>query len=93
MITIRAALRYLGQRHPYAGMFRRLEQRLRKTRAVWPTANEDAINVAVELEPWSSRELGIHQPRILEVLHDDQLQPYHYSRSTHLFPNDRPVRM
>jgi hypothetical protein len=93
-------------------VFRRLEQRLRETGRVTPTAlvnagrpwtvrtpaNEDAIIAAVEREPWESsrdiaRELGLPQPRVLEVLHDDQMHPYHYSRSAHLFPDDRPLRM
>jgi hypothetical protein len=105
------ALRYPCRRHPDANMFRRLEQRLRDTGSVTPTAlmnagrprtvrtpaNEDAIIAAVEREPWRSsrdiaRELGLSQPRILEVLHDDQLHPYHNSRSAHLFPDDRSLR-
>jgi hypothetical protein len=100
------ALRYPGRRHPDANVFRRLEQCLRETGSVTPTAlvnagrprtvrtpaNEDAILAAVEREPWRSsrdivRELGLSQPRVLEILHDDQLHPYHYSRSTHLFPD------
>jgi hypothetical protein len=61
-------------------------------------ANEDAIITAVERELWRSsgdiaRELGLSQPRVLEVLHDDQLHPYHYLQSAHLFPDDRPLRM
>jgi hypothetical protein len=105
------ALRYPGRRHPDANVFR-LEQRLRETGSVTPTAlvnagrpgtvrtpaNEDAIIAAVEREPWRSsrdieRELGLSQPKVLEVLLDDQLHPYHYSRSAHLFPEDRPLRM
>jgi hypothetical protein len=97
------ALRYPGQRHPDANVFRRLEQRLRVTGSVTPTAlvnagrprtvrtpaNEDVIIAAVEGEPWRSsldiaRELGLSQPRVLEVLHGDQLHPYHYSRSAHV---------
>jgi hypothetical protein len=80
-----------------------LEQRLRETGGVTPTAlvnagrprtvrtpaNEDAKIAAVEREPWRSsrdiaRELGLSQPRVLEVLHDNQLNPYHYSRSAHV---------
>jgi hypothetical protein len=43
-------------------------------------ANEDAIIAAVEREGWRSssdiaRELGLSQPRVLEVLHDDELHP------------------
>jgi hypothetical protein len=59
-------LRYPGRRHPDANVFRRLEQRLRETGSVTPTAtvnagrprtvptpaNEDAIIAAVEREPW-----------------------------------------
>jgi hypothetical protein len=45
-------------------------------------ANVDAIISAVEQEPWRSsrditRELGLSQLRVLEVLHDTQLHPYH----------------
>jgi hypothetical protein len=69
-----------------------------RPRTVRPPANEDAITAAVEREPWRSsrdiaRELGLSQPRVLEVLHDDQLHPYHYSRGAHLFPDDRFLRM
>jgi hypothetical protein len=91
-------------------VFRRLEQRLRETGSVTPTAlvnagrprtvrtpaNEDATIAALEREPWRSsrdiaREFGLSQPKVLEVLHDCQLHPYHYSRSAHLFPDDRPL--
>jgi hypothetical protein len=62
------ALRYPGRRHPDANVFRRLEQRLRETGSVTPTAfvkagrprtvrtpaNVDAIIAAVEREPWRS---------------------------------------
>jgi hypothetical protein len=93
---------YPGRRHSNANMFRRLEQRLRETGSVTPTAlanagrprtvrtpaNEDVIIAAVEREPWRSsrdiaRELRLSQPSVLEVLYDDQLHPYHYSRSAH----------
>jgi hypothetical protein len=92
-------------------VLRRLEQGLRETGSLTPTAlvnagrsrtvrtpaNEDGIIAAVEREPWiSSRdiawELEISQPRVLEVLHDDQLHLYHYSRSAHLFSDDRPLQ-
>jgi hypothetical protein len=51
--------------------------------------NEDATTAAVEREPWRSscdiaRKLGLSQPRVLEVLHDDQLHPYYDSRSAHV---------
>jgi hypothetical protein len=66
-------------------------------RTVRTPAKEDAIIAAVEREPWRScdipRELGLSQPRVLEVLNDNQLHPYHYSRSAHLFSVDRPLRM
>jgi hypothetical protein len=90
------ALRYPGRRHPDANVFRRLEQRLRETGSLTPTAlvnagrpptvrtpaNEDDTTAAVEREPWRSsrdiaRELGLSQPRVFEVLHDDQVRPYH----------------
>jgi hypothetical protein len=48
---------------------------------VWTPANENAIIAAVEREPWRrdiTRKLGLSQPRVLEVLHDDQLHPYHH---------------
>jgi hypothetical protein len=66
-------LHYPGRRHPDANVFQRLEQRLRKTGSVTPTAlvnaghpwivwtpaNEDAIITAVEREPWrSSRDIA-----------------------------------
>jgi hypothetical protein len=67
-------------------------------RTVRTPANEDAIIAALEREPWRSsrdiaRELGLSQLRVLEVLHADQLHPYHYSRSAHLFADDHPLRM
>jgi hypothetical protein len=60
-----------------------------RPRTVRTPANEDAIISAVEREPWRSsheieRELGLSQPGVLEVLHEDQLHPYHYSRSAHI---------
>jgi hypothetical protein len=65
---------------------------------VWTTANKDAIVASVEWEPRRSshdiaQELGLSQPRVLEVLNDDQLHPYDYSRSAHLFPDNRPLWM
>jgi hypothetical protein len=61
-----------------------------RPRTVWSPANEDAINGTVELEPWRSsgdiaRELGLSQARVVKVFHDDQLHPYPYSRSAHVF--------
>jgi hypothetical protein len=58
-------------------------------------ANEDAIIAAVEQEPWrSSRNitqvLGLPQPRVLKVLHDNQLHPYHYLQSSHVCTWDKP---
>jgi hypothetical protein len=53
---------------------------------------------AVEREPWRNsriiaRELQISQSRVFEVLYKDQLHPYHYSGSSHLFADDRPPSM
>jgi hypothetical protein len=50
------------------------------------TANGDAIIAAVEREQWRgtsdiTQELGLSQPRALEVLHDDHFHVYHYLRS------------
>jgi hypothetical protein len=101
------ALRYPGRHHPDANVFRRLEQRLRETGSVTPVAlvnagrprtvrtpaNEDAIIAAVEKLTRYRTRIGLSQPRVLEVLYDDQLHPYHYSRSAHLSPDDRPLRM
>jgi hypothetical protein len=103
---------YSRRRHLDANVFRRLEQRLRGTGSIKPTAlvnagrprtarildNKDAIIAAVEGEPWRGScdialELGLSRPRILEIFHDVQLHPYHYSRSAHLFPDDRILRM
>jgi hypothetical protein len=58
-------------------------------------ANENVIIPAIECETWRNsrhigRELGLSQPRVLEILHDAELLPHHYSRSAHLFPDDRP---
>jgi hypothetical protein len=55
-------------------------------------ANENAIIPATECEAWrNSRdigwELGLSQPRVLEILHDAELLPHHYSRSADLFPD------
>jgi len=62
--------------------------------------NEDAIVASVEREPWrSSRdialELVLSQSTVFEVdiLHNNQLHLYHYSRSAHLFPDGRPICM
>jgi hypothetical protein len=61
-------------------------------------ASEDAIFAAVEREPRGisrdiTRELRPSQPRVLEVPHHDQLHPYHYSWSAHLFPDDHLLRI
>jgi hypothetical protein len=55
-----------------------------RPRTVRTPANEDAIIVAMEREPSRisrhiARQLGLSQPRILDVLH-----PYHYSRRAHV---------
>jgi hypothetical protein len=88
-------LRYSGRRLPDAIVVRRLGQRLLELESVglMPTAlmnfpptgctaqaNQSAIIVAVEREPWrSSRDialdLGLSQLRVFEVLFDDQLEP------------------
>jgi hypothetical protein len=63
------ALRHLGRRHPSVNVFRLLEQRLRETGSVTPTAlvkagrprtlrtpvNEYAIITAVEQLPWRTK--------------------------------------
>jgi hypothetical protein len=69
-----------------------------RPRTVRTPANEDTIIAAAEREPWRSsrdiaKEFGLSQPSVLKVLHDDQLHSYHYSRSAHLFPDDRPLQM
>jgi hypothetical protein len=69
-----------------------------RPRTVRTPANKDAIISAVKREPWRcsreiTRDLGLFQPRVLEVLNEDELHPYHYSQSSHLFPDDRPLRM
>jgi predicted Rossmann fold nucleotide-binding protein DprA/Smf involved in DNA uptake len=68
-----------------------------RSRTVRTPANEDAIIAAVEREPRSSRdiarELGQSQPRIVEVLIDHQLNPFHYSRNVDLLPNGRPLHL
>jgi hypothetical protein len=52
---------------------------------------------AVDRKPRSSRdiprELGLTQTQVLKVLHEDQLHPHYCSRSAHLCPNDRSLRM
>jgi hypothetical protein len=84
------ALRYPGRRNLHANVFRRLEQRLCETGSVGPTAhvtsgrcrivrtpaNEEAIFVDVNRQPWGSssdvaQELGLYQQRILDFLHDN----------------------
>jgi hypothetical protein len=61
-------------------------------------ANEDVIPAAAERKLWRSsrdiaQELGLSQPRVIEVLHDDQLHPYNFLRSALLFPGDRPIQL
>jgi hypothetical protein len=102
------AEREYALRYPDPNVLPRLEQRLRETGNVRPTAkvnegrpwtprtpaNAGDVSTTVELEPWeSSRELGLSHLRVLETLRDDELHPYHYSRRAHLFPDDRPLRM
>jgi hypothetical protein len=71
---------------------------LGRSRTVWTPANEDAVTAAVELKPGrSSRDyaskVGLCQQRVLEILHDYQLNPYKYFRSAYLFPDVRPLCM
>jgi hypothetical protein len=65
---------------------------------VWTPDNENAIITAVEQQTWRSssdiaHKLGLSQPRVLEVLYDIQFHPYHYLRSTHLFPDSCPLQI
>jgi hypothetical protein len=60
-----------------------------RPRSLQTLAKGDAVTADVEREPWGitrgiGRELGLSQPTVLEELHDDQLLPYHYSRSAHV---------
>jgi hypothetical protein len=48
--------------------------------------NEDAIIAAVKREPCRSsrdtvRELGLSQSRVLKLLLDDEVDPYHFLRN------------
>jgi hypothetical protein len=38
----------------------------------------------VERQPWRSSKLGLPQPSVLDIPHDGQWHPYHFSRSAHL---------
>jgi hypothetical protein len=69
-----------------------------RPRTVRTPVNEYVIIAAVKREPWRSsrvisHEFGPSQPRVLEVLHGDQLHPYHHSWRADFFPDDRPLRM
>jgi hypothetical protein len=74
--------------HPEANVFRRMEELLHEIRIVTLTDCKNTSqwrchNVAVKRESWRcsrniSRELGLSQPRVLEVLHDRQLYPCYY---------------
>jgi hypothetical protein len=50
-----------------------------------------------EREPWRwfgiPWELGLFRLRVFEVLHDDELHPYHYSRGAFLLLDHHPLRM
>jgi hypothetical protein len=80
------ALRYPARHNPDVNVLRGLEQRLRETESVTPTAHVNVgsprtvrtpANVhTVEREPWRSsrdiaRKLGIIKTRVLKVLPDD----------------------
>jgi hypothetical protein len=90
--ALKYALRYPLRCHPDANMFLLPEQLLHEIGFVTPTAhvnagssrtvrtpaNDDAVIAAGKREPWrSSCDMS---PRVLEVLHVDQLHPYHSSR-------------
>lgn len=67
-------------------------------RIVRTSAKEDAIFAAVERAPSrSSRDIALQlellQLRVLELLHYDQRQPYHYTRRKYLFPDDRSLTL
>jgi hypothetical protein len=71
-------------------VFRHLQQRLRvEHQTVRPQANHDAVNAIVE-HLWKnsirycSTRIGLSQPRVLEVILEDQQVPFCYSRIAHL---------
>jgi hypothetical protein len=62
-------------------------------RTVGTPTIESAVTAAVERKPWPwrnlcdiAREFALSQTRVLEVLHDFQLHPYHFLRIAYLFP-------
>jgi len=66
-------------------------------RTVETTATEDDKIADVVRERRSSRyvarELGLLQPREVEVLSDDQYVPLHYSRCSNMFSCDCPPQV
>jgi hypothetical protein len=98
------ALRYPGPCHADAVIFRQLGWLLRQIGSVMPTAqvnavrsqivltpaNENTITEVVDLESCDiAQKIEFPQRRVFDVLHNDQLHPYHYCQSTHQFPGDR----
>lgn len=88
-------------------MIRRLEQGHREAGCVTPVAhanadrprtvrtpaNEDTATAGVEKLTRHGARTALSQPKVLEVLHDDQLHPHHFSRIPRVFSEDCPLRM
>ena len=89
--------------HRDVNVFRLFGQRPLQTRIATLTALANAgcprsvrtpaeEGVTVELTRYRTRTGSIH-PRVFNVLVDNQLDPYHYSRKAHLSPDIGPIRL
>jgi len=89
--------------HRDVNVFRLFEQRPLQTRSATFTELENADcprgvrtpaqeGVTVELT-WYRTRIGSIHPRVSNLLVDDQLDPYNYSRKTHLSPDIGPIHL
>jgi hypothetical protein len=95
--TCEFALHFPGRRRQDADVFREIQQRLRaehqtlgRPQTVGTQTNHDVVNATAERDPWKnstrhhSTRIGLSQPRVLEVILEDQQVPFRYSRIAHL---------
>jgi hypothetical protein len=88
-------LRYHGRRHSDANVFWGLEQFLRETASVTPTEDVNVgppRTVRTPTDEDSQLQLWNESRGEAQAISHEH-RPYHYSRSAHLFADDRPLRM
>jgi len=93
LIPVNSHSIFPGRRRPDADVFRQLQQSLRvehqtvgRPQTVRTQANHSAVNATVERDLWKnstryrSTRIGLSQPRVVEVILEDQQVPLRYSQ-------------